>query len=136
MVAEHISEPTEAVAALARLTRPGGRVLIYTVNRWSPASIAAWLTPFRLHHPIKRVLWGTEEKDTFPVAYRMNTRSALGTHFDRNGFCEEYFAYTPDCRTTFRFPLLHGFELLLSKALCRIGATYPENCLLAMYRRQ
>src|SRR5205823_1700311 len=65
MVAEHITEPAAAVAALARLTRPGGKVVVYTVARWSPAALAARVIPFGLHHAIKRVLWRTEERDTF-----------------------------------------------------------------------
>ena len=32
MVAEHITNPERAVGSLARLTRPGGVVVVYTVN--------------------------------------------------------------------------------------------------------
>src|SRR5262245_41440777 len=86
MVAEHITEPQAALAALARLVRPGGVVVVYTINRWSPVPLVTRMVPFRLHHGIKRVFWGTEEKDTFPVAYRMNTRSELAAVFHRAGF--------------------------------------------------
>src|SRR5262245_58303733 len=41
MVAEHVRRPGPAVAALARLARPGGKVVVYTVNRWAPAALAA-----------------------------------------------------------------------------------------------
>jgi SAM-dependent methyltransferase len=135
MVAEHIAQPERAVAALARLTKPGGKVVVFTVNRWSPVAIAAWTVPFRFHHAVKRVLWQTEEKDTFPVAYQLNTRRALRGHFDAHGFREVYFAYLSDCRTSFRFRLLHGVELLCWRALQVFGVTYPENCLLAVYER-
>lgn len=135
MVAEHISDPTNAVAALARLTKPGGKVVVFTVNRWSPISVAAWIVPFRFHHAIKYALWQTEERDTFPVAYRMNTRSSLRGHFERHGFQETSFAYLPDCRASFRFPALHAFELLLWGTLRRLNLIYPENCLLAVYER-
>jgi SAM-dependent methyltransferase len=135
MVAEHVTDPDAALAALARLTRPGGKVVVYTINRWSPVPVATRMIPFRLHHPIKQILWRTEEKDTFPVAYRMNTRPQLRRLFERHGFREAYFARLPDCRTTFRFRLLHGLELLLWRALDRVGLTYPENCLLGIYER-
>ena len=69
------------------------------------------------------------------AAYRMNTRPQLRRLFARHGFREAYFAHLPDCRTTFRFRLLHGLELLLWRALDRVGVTYPENCLLGIYER-
>ena len=135
MVAEHIAAPDRAVAALARLTRPEGKVVIFTINRWSPVPIATWLVPFRLHHVIKRFIWQTEEKDTFPVAYQMNTRSRLRQLFVRHGFREAHFAYLSDCCTTFRFRTLHKLELILWRALKRLGLVYPENCLLAVFER-
>jgi 2-polyprenyl-3-methyl-5-hydroxy-6-metoxy-1,4-benzoquinol methylase len=135
MVAEHVERPAELVASLARLTRPGGRVVVFTINRWSPVSLAAWAVPFRFHHAVKRAVWGTEEKDTFPVSYRMNTRRALQRLFAAQGFRETYFTRLSDCRTTFRFRYLHGVELVFERALNRVGLAYPENCLLALYRR-
>jgi 2-polyprenyl-3-methyl-5-hydroxy-6-metoxy-1,4-benzoquinol methylase len=135
MVAEHISRPEPALDSLARLTKPGGKVVVYTVNRWSPASLAAWITPFKLHHAIKSLLWGTEEKDTFPVAYQMNTRGCLRRLFEAHGFREAHFAYLDDLRTFFRIRLLHSLELVLWRLLRAAGLTYPENCLLAVYER-
>ena len=41
MVAEHIEQPSQTIAALYWLLKPGSRVIVYTVNRWSPTSIAA-----------------------------------------------------------------------------------------------
>jgi SAM-dependent methyltransferase len=136
MVAEHITEPESAVAALARLTRPGGRVVVYTVNRWSPAAIAARVVPFGLHHGIKRFLWGTEERDTFPVAYRMNTRRRLARLFGARGFREVHFAYLDDCRSFGHFRRLHHLELRLWTLLKAVGLRYPETCLLGVYQRQ
>jgi SAM-dependent methyltransferase len=135
MVAEHITAPEAAVASLARLVRPGGKVVVYTVNRWSPVSVLAWLIPFHLHHPLKRVFWNTEERDTFPVAYRMNTRKDLAQLFRRGGFRECHFAYLDDCRTFYRFPLLNGMELSVWRLLKGMGLNYPENCLLGVYER-
>src|SRR5262249_54185515 len=99
MVAEHIANPEAAVDALARLTRPGSLVVVYTINRWSPVSLLAWLIPFRFHHWIKRLIWNTEEKDTFPVLYRMNTKSTLDRLFRGAGFREFFFRTLDDCRT-------------------------------------
>lgn len=136
MVAEHLAQPRAAIAALARLTKTGGRVVVYTVHKWSPAAILARVVPFRLHHAIKKVLWQCEEKDTFPVVYQMNTRQTLARLFAEVGFQESYFAYVADCRIFARFPALHRLELFFWRHLRSVGLRYPECCLLGVYERQ
>ena len=133
MVAEHVTNPSATLTALARLTRPGGVVVVYTVNQWAPASIAARVVPFGLHHAIKHWLWKTEEKDTFPVAFRMNTRTKLRRLFEAHGFRELSFSYLDDCRTFANTRALLYLELAARSVLKTVGVTYPENCLLGVY---
>ena len=135
MCAEHVAKPARALAAFSRLTKPGGKVVIYTINRWSPVPIITWIVPFGLHHPIKRVLWKTEEKDTFPVSYLMNTRKRLARLFEAHGFQEYYFTYLDDCRTLSRFRATQFLELAIWKLLKSVGTRYPENCLFGVYER-
>ncbi|WP_143393033.1 class I SAM-dependent methyltransferase [Fimbriiglobus ruber] len=135
MVAEHVTEPDAAVAAMARLLKPGGRLVIYTINKFSPVSAIAWVTPFWLHHPIKKFVWRTEAKDTFPVAYRMNTQWQLQRLARKHGLTEESFAHLDDCRTFFRFKWLNYVELTIWKVLRAVRLQYPENCLLGLYRK-
>jgi SAM-dependent methyltransferase len=134
MVAEHVTDPGALLSALRGSMAPGGLLVVYTINRWSPVPIVTKLTPFSWHHPIKRVLWKTEEKDTFPVAYKMNTRPELDALMRQGGFREEGFWYLDDCRSFQRFEPLHKLELGLRYALHRVGLRYPENCLLGVYR--
>jgi SAM-dependent methyltransferase len=136
MVAEHVTDPPAVVAALARLVRPGGRVVVLTVDLWSPLTVASRLTPFRAHYPLKKLLWGGEEKDTFPTAYRMNTRRELRRLFARGGFREAEFAHLDDCCTFARFPALNTLELWAWRALRAIGLRYPECNLLGVYERR
>jgi SAM-dependent methyltransferase len=136
MVAEHVTQPAELIAKLSQLVAPEGRVIVYTVHRWSPVALAASLVPHRLHHPLKWLMWRTQERDTFPVAYRLNTRSALAQAFARGGFQEEAFWVLPDCKIFFRYWQLHLLELRLWR-ICRVlKLAYPENCLLGVYRRE
>jgi 2-polyprenyl-3-methyl-5-hydroxy-6-metoxy-1,4-benzoquinol methylase len=53
MVAEHIENPDATVGKLGELIREGGRVVVYTVNRWSPVSLLAAATPTRFHAAAK-----------------------------------------------------------------------------------
>ncbi len=135
MVVEHIAAPEAVLTSLARLTRPGSLVVVYTINRWSPVSLLAWLIPFRFHHAIKHWFWGTEEKDTFPVVYKMNTRSALARLFEGARFQEVHFGYLDDCRTLSRFRWGHHAELFGWRFCRSLNLQYPENCLLGVYRR-
>ncbi|HWG41263.1 MAG TPA: class I SAM-dependent methyltransferase [Gemmataceae bacterium] len=135
MVAEHIADPDRTLQALSRITRPGGKVVVFTVNQWTPLALLARFIPFRFHHAIKKFIWKTEEKDTFPVAYRMNSRKQLAKLFLKYDFKERYFAYLDDCRTSFRFRLGQLAELSLWRTLKLVGLRYPENCLLGVYER-
>lgn len=136
MVAEHIAEPAAALKSLARVLEPGGKVVVYTVNRWTPVALAARLTPHRLHHTIKRLIWQSEEKDTFPVVYRMNTHKQLTRLFDAAGFQELSFTYLDDCRTFARFRWPHLLELKAWRVFQALRLHYPENCLLGVYERR
>jgi 2-polyprenyl-3-methyl-5-hydroxy-6-metoxy-1,4-benzoquinol methylase len=136
MVAEHVTDPAAAVCALARLAAPGGRVVIYTVNKWSPDALIAAATPMSVHHAVKSVLWGAEERDNFPTAYKMNTRAALRTLFTSVGMEEVQFSYLSDTRSTGRWCPANLVELSLWRLLRLAGVTYPENCLLGVYRKK
>jgi 2-polyprenyl-3-methyl-5-hydroxy-6-metoxy-1,4-benzoquinol methylase len=136
MVAEHVSDPDAVVGALGRLLRPGGLAVIFTVNRWSPTTIVSSMTPFAFHHAVKRVLWRTEEHDTFPVEYRMNSRRALREIFERHGFREAAFSYLDDLSVGSRFAASNYAELCLWRVLQGLRLRYPENCLLGAYQRR
>jgi len=135
MVAEHIANPAGAVAALAQICKPGGRVVIYTVYKWSPVTLISAAAPFQLHHLVKKIIWKTEEKDTFPTEYRMNTRRDLNRIFEAAGFKEEQFGYLDDCRSFARWKFTNVVELTAWKVLHALGLHYPEVCLLGVYRK-
>lgn len=135
MVAEHVERPSQVIAALHRLLKPGGQVILYTVNRWSPVTVVSRLLPFGLHYPVKRLVWGSQERNTFPTFYRMNSRRCLRDLFEQGGFQERLFCYLDDCRTFSRINRLNAVEMLAWRLLNRVGLRYPENCLLGVYER-
>ena len=136
MVAEHLAQPVPVAQALARLVRPGGTVLIYTVHRWSPTAMLGAAFPHRLHRLAMRRLFGGEDRDVFPAHYRMNTRRALDTVMAGAGFEPGGTRLLDDCRTTQRWRVLHRLELLAWSMLRRIGVPYPERCILAIFIRR
>ena len=136
MVAEHITHPERAIDRISRLTKPGGRVVVYTPYKYSPMSIAATLIPFRWHNPLKRLIWDTESRDTFPTAYKLNTRSDMEGWFRKYGFENKYFVYLDDCRIFSRYRALNFLELTLRSLLHWCGVRHPEGCLLAVFERK
>ena len=135
MVAEHVADPETLLRSLAKLTVPGGLVFVYTVYKYSPVPLVTNLVPFKMHNPVKRVLWGTEPADTFPTCFRMNTRETLANLFSSNGFSEQLFLRLDDCRTFSGYKALAYTELTVRKALNAIGLRYPEYCLVGVYRK-
>lgn len=135
MVVEHVAQPEEFVASLAQLVRPGGTVILSTVNKWAPMTLASHWTPFGFHVAAKRLLWSTESTDSFPTVYKMNTRSELRRLLEGAGFQEMAFLKMDDCRTLARWKWTQWMELALWRALRSVGLGYPEQCLLGIYRR-
>jgi SAM-dependent methyltransferase len=135
MVAEHVEDPGASLASIDRMLAPGGVVVIYTPYKWAPMSVMAKLSPMAIHHLLKKVLWKTEERDTFPVQYRMNTRRVLRELFARLGYAETFFEYLEDCRTFAAIRPLVRSEIAVKNLLNRLHLKYPEGCLLAVYRK-
>jgi SAM-dependent methyltransferase len=135
MVAEHVREPRLIVESLARLIKPGGRVVVYTPSRWSPVCIAASLIPFWLHKPITCAVWGLSGEDTFRTFYRMNTRNRLRRLFQEGGFKEIAFARLDNC-TSFRgLRVLCFLDLCFWWVLHKLRLKYPISELLGVYER-
>jgi len=133
MVAEHLVDPQAVAKSLVRLVKPGGVVIVYTVNKWSLITALSWVTPLRVHRVVKRWMWGTEDRDTFEVVYGMNTRQDLKRVFDPVGLRENAFIHLDDCRALARWRVGSGLELWTWKALRTLKLCYPETCLLGIY---
>ena len=136
MVAEHVVEPHRFIGKIAELLKPGGLVVIYTPNKWAPVPILTRLVPNAYHHHLKRLLWDAEARDTFPTAFKLNTRKSLAYHCAECGLSEVYFAYLDDCRTFDSYRWLNYAELSLQRVLRSVSIRYPENCLLGVYRKR
>ncbi len=83
-VLEHVDKPGELMAEIARVLRPGGVCLTLTPNILHYVTLFSRLTPTRFHKWINRRR-GRPVEDTFPTAYRLNSRRALDGHFNGAG---------------------------------------------------
>ena len=92
-VMEHITDPTRMYLEMSRLLRPGGYFIFLTGNMWDYSAIVAKLVPNRYHPWIVARTQGREEQDTFPVAYKTNTRRAVTKYADQVGFEVTSFTY-------------------------------------------
>jgi len=135
MVAEHIKEPDEVVKKIRDLLLPGGILVIYTINKLSPIPIFTRITPLSLHYKIKKFVWGGEARDTFPVQYKMNSRSQLASLFSE-GFFVVDFRLLDDVSATIHFKFLNFIEMWAWKFFKVFNVNYPENNILAVYEKE
>jgi len=76
-VFEHLQEPQSVYREFSRVLKPGGRVVFLTANMWDYGTLVARMVPNRFHAQIVKAVEGRAEEDTFPTAYRTNTRSQI-----------------------------------------------------------
>jgi SAM-dependent methyltransferase len=118
-VAEHLTQPEQVFGELARVLKPGGRLLVLTPNRWHYVTVSSALMPHWFHLKYNR--WrGVDAHDIFPTVYRANTASRLRSLFENAGLSIEelqQFETEPEylAFSTPSYALGVGFERLVNR---------------------
>ena len=107
-VMEHIADPVAMYGEMSRLLRPSGHFIFLTGNLWDYSGVIAKLVPNRYHPWIVARTQGRNERDTFPVQYKTNTRSDVSRFADGSGLRVLSFDYLGQYPAYFLFngPLL------------------------------
>jgi SAM-dependent methyltransferase len=104
---------------LARVLKPGGRLLILTPNRWHYVTLSAALMPHSFHLRFNQSR-GVDAHDIFPTVYRANTARRLRNLYERAGLEIEQllqFETEPEylAFSTPSYALGVGFERLVNR---------------------
>ncbi|MGC2207787.1 MAG: class I SAM-dependent methyltransferase [Candidatus Dormiibacterota bacterium] len=134
-VAEHLEHPYQAAQEIRRVLRPGGRLLFLTPNAWNYNTWLVRAVPNRYHEFFTRRLYGRQERDTYPVRYRLNTETKIErvmsavnlkkVRFLRNGD-PSYISFNPTL-----FTVACGIETLLELPGLRRARVH----IVALYQR-
>jgi ubiquinone/menaquinone biosynthesis C-methylase UbiE len=132
---EHLAQPQVVFNEMARVLRPGGRVVVFTTNANNYIPLVSRIMPDQMQEVLIERLLRRPSHETFPTYFRANTRRSLDRLARGSGLVLEectyvgnpfYFAFSP---LLFRFALLfekltdlrplQGFKLYLLATLHR-----------------
>ena len=118
-VAEHLTQPERVFGELARVLKPGGRLLVLTPNKWHYVTLSAALMPHSFHLKFNQSR-GVDAHDIFPTVYRANTAQRLRALYERAGLDVErleQFETEPEylAFSTPSYALGVGFERLVNR---------------------
>jgi len=122
-VFEHIENPEAVYSELARLLKPGGRLVFLTANLWDYGTLVARIVPNRFHPRLVSIFEGRAEEDVFPTQYKTNSRADVKRLALHAGLEVEQFNYLSQYPNYFLFNgVLFFFGTCYEKLISRFEA--------------
>ncbi len=113
---EHVADPAHTAAEIDRVLAPGGWLCARTPRKWGAIGVPTRLVPNALHvAALRRLQPAKAEVDTFPTAYRMNSRAALRTWFPPERFTHCVYEFDAEPGYVGRSPAALRTGLLLQR---------------------
>lgn len=82
-VLEHVQDPAGFASEVRRLLRPSGLFCARTPHKYNYIAMGARVVPNRRHSDyLQTIQPERKSQDVFPTAYKVNTISAIRSHFD------------------------------------------------------
>jgi SAM-dependent methyltransferase len=122
-VFEHLTDPEPVYREFARILKPGGRIVFLTANGWDYGTLVARLVPNHLHARVVKLVEGRAEEDTFPTAYKTNTRGAVDRLAAQSGLQVSSFEYLGQYPNYLLFNgVLFFFGMCFEKLVANVNA--------------
>jgi SAM-dependent methyltransferase len=139
-VAEHLEESPATFAELARILRPGGRLVVVTPHALGYfvrlSRLGRRLLPESLVRKFILLREFRSPLDIFPTFYRANTREDLLRQMEGAGLAEECFQMLRDPAIFNFIAPLAAPELLVMRLLALLGCrNLVEGTIIGVYRR-
>lgn len=122
-VFEHLTDPISVYVELARILKPGGKIVFLTASMWDYGTLIARLVPNRYHAGVVRRVEGRKEEDTFPTAYKTNTRKDVDRLAEKAGLAVSDFQYLSQYPNYLLFNgALFALGMVYEKIIARVNA--------------
>jgi SAM-dependent methyltransferase len=134
-VVEHLDDTMSVFRDIHRALKPGGKLIFLTPNSWNYITWINRAIPNAVHDFLTRRLYGREEKDTYPVRYRMNSLVKINSVLSNLHFKKHEIIFNGDPSYISFNRTLFKFSCFIEKLLDLSLLEYTKVHIIGVYRK-